>query len=107
MSNDIQKQYHRLDDVLSTMLHVKEVYAVPNRPIRYAAIKVFSGTKMAEGSSVQSHVVKILSLVKKLDDLKVVLDNDIYINVILQSLPLSYSPFIINYNMNGFEKSIN
>ncbi|KAL2246031.1 UNVERIFIED_CONTAM: hypothetical protein Sindi_2871300 [Sesamum indicum] len=61
---------------------------------------------MIEGSSVQSHGVKMLSLVEKLEDLKVGLDNDTYINVILQSLPPFYDPFIINYNMNGLEKSI-
>ncbi|KAL0302611.1 UNVERIFIED_CONTAM: hypothetical protein Scaly_3026700 [Sesamum calycinum] len=61
---------------------------------------------MAEGSSVQSHGVKMLSLVKKLENLKAGLDNDTYIDVILQSLPPSYDLFIINYNMNGLEKSI-
>ncbi|KAK4381751.1 hypothetical protein Sango_2890700 [Sesamum angolense] len=66
----------------------------------------FFGTKMAEGSSVQGHGVKMLSLVEKLEDLKVGVDNDTYIDVILQSLPPSYGPFIINYNMNGLEKSI-
>ncbi|KAL0310452.1 UNVERIFIED_CONTAM: hypothetical protein Scaly_2927100 [Sesamum calycinum] len=66
----------------------------------------FFGTNMAEGSSVQSHGVKMLSLVEKLEDLKVGVDNDTYIDVILQSLPPSYVPFIINYNMNGLEKSI-
>ncbi|KAL0411561.1 UNVERIFIED_CONTAM: Retrovirus-related Pol polyprotein from transposon RE2 [Sesamum latifolium] len=42
----------------------------------------------------------------KLEDLKVGLSNDTYIDVILQSLPPSYDPFIVNYNMNGLEKSI-
>ncbi|KAL0446121.1 UNVERIFIED_CONTAM: hypothetical protein Slati_1740000 [Sesamum latifolium] len=55
MTNEIQKQYDRLEDVPSIMLHMKEVYAVPDRHIRYAAIKAFFGTKMAEGSFVQSH----------------------------------------------------
>ncbi|KAL0302610.1 UNVERIFIED_CONTAM: Retrovirus-related Pol polyprotein from transposon TNT 1-94 [Sesamum calycinum] len=50
--------------------------------------------------------VKMLFLVEKLEDLKVGLDNDTYIDVILQSLLPSYDPFIINYNMNDFEKSI-
>ncbi|KAL0394441.1 UNVERIFIED_CONTAM: hypothetical protein Slati_4410300 [Sesamum latifolium] len=54
MTNEIQKQYDRLDDVPSIMLHMKEVYAVPDRHIRYAATKAFFETKMAEGSSVQS-----------------------------------------------------
>ncbi|KAL0437708.1 UNVERIFIED_CONTAM: hypothetical protein Sradi_0478700 [Sesamum radiatum] len=71
---------------------------------RYAATKAFFGTKMAEGSSVQSHGVKMLSLVEKLKDLKAGLNNDTYIDVILQSLPPSYDPFIVNFNMNEFEK---
>ncbi|KAL0308955.1 UNVERIFIED_CONTAM: hypothetical protein Sradi_5837800 [Sesamum radiatum] len=49
----------------------------------------------------------MLSLVEKLEDLKAGLENDTYINVILQSLPPSYDPFIVNFNMNGLEKSIN
>ncbi|KAL0458389.1 UNVERIFIED_CONTAM: hypothetical protein Slati_0466100 [Sesamum latifolium] len=58
------------------MLHMKEVYAVPDRHVRYAATKAFFGTKMTEGSSVHSHGIKMLSLVEKLEDLKAGLDND-------------------------------
>ncbi|KAL0394394.1 UNVERIFIED_CONTAM: hypothetical protein Slati_4405600 [Sesamum latifolium] len=85
---------------------MKEVYAVPDQHIRYAATKAFFGTKMAKEMSVQSHGVKMLSLVEKLENLKVGLENDTYINVILQSIPPSYDRFIVNYNMNGLEKSI-
>ncbi|KAL0370673.1 UNVERIFIED_CONTAM: Retrovirus-related Pol polyprotein from transposon RE2 [Sesamum angustifolium] len=88
------------------MLHIQEVYAVPDRHIRYATTKAIFGTKMAEGLSVQNHTVKILSLVEKLEDLKGGIDNPTYIDVILQSLSPSYDPFIINYNMNGLEKFI-
>ncbi|KAK4384551.1 Retrovirus-related Pol polyprotein from transposon TNT 1-94 [Sesamum angolense] len=49
----------------------------------------------------------MLSLVEKLEDLKLGHDNDTYIDVILQSLPPSYDPFNVNFNMNGLEKSIN
>ncbi|KAL0445132.1 UNVERIFIED_CONTAM: hypothetical protein Slati_2235900 [Sesamum latifolium] len=80
MTNEIQKQYDRLDDVPSIMLCIKEVYAVPDRHIRYAVAKAFFGTKMAKGSSVQSHGVKMLSLVEKLEDLKAGLKNDTYID---------------------------
>ncbi|KAL0453564.1 UNVERIFIED_CONTAM: hypothetical protein Slati_1334500 [Sesamum latifolium] len=88
------------------MLRMKDVYAVPDRHIRYAVTKAFFGTKMTEGSYVHSHRVKMLSLVEKLDDLKAGLNNDTYIDVILQSLLPSYNPFIVNYNMNGLQKSI-
>ncbi|KAL0402159.1 UNVERIFIED_CONTAM: hypothetical protein Slati_4245800, partial [Sesamum latifolium] len=89
MTNEIQKQYDKLEDVPSIMLRMKDVYAVPDRHIRYDATKAFFGTKMTEGSSVHSHRVKMLSLVEKLDDLKAGLNNDMYIDVILQSLPPS------------------
>ncbi|KAL0367348.1 UNVERIFIED_CONTAM: hypothetical protein Sradi_3624900 [Sesamum radiatum] len=106
MTNKIQKQYDRLEDVPSIMLCMKDVYAVPNQHIRYVATKAFFWTKMTEGSSVHSHGVKMLSLVENLEDLKAGLNNDTYIDVILQSLPPSYDQFIVNYNMNGLEKSI-
>ncbi|KAL0325107.1 UNVERIFIED_CONTAM: hypothetical protein Sradi_5080000 [Sesamum radiatum] len=107
MSNDVQKQYDRLDNVASILQCMKEVYAIPDRHTRYVATKEFFRVKMTEGSSVQEHGVKMLSLVEKLEDLKVGLENDTYIDVILQPLPPSYDPFIVNFNMNGFEKSIN
>ncbi|KAL0416300.1 UNVERIFIED_CONTAM: hypothetical protein Slati_3461900 [Sesamum latifolium] len=68
--------------------------------------KYFLGPRWPKDRLVQSHGVTMLSLVEKLEDLKAGLDNDTYIDVILQSLPPSYDPFIVNYNMNGFEKSI-
>ncbi|KAL0294898.1 UNVERIFIED_CONTAM: Transposon Ty2-GR1 Gag-Pol polyprotein [Sesamum radiatum] len=82
MTNEIQKQYDRLEDVPSIMLRMKDVYAVPDRHIRYAATKGFFRTKMTEGSSVKSHGVTMLSLVEKLEDLKAGLNNDTYIDVI-------------------------
>ncbi|KAL0285673.1 UNVERIFIED_CONTAM: hypothetical protein Sradi_7168200 [Sesamum radiatum] len=79
MTNDIQKQYDRHNDIQSIMLRVSQIYAVPYRHIRYAAIKAFFGTKMIEGSFVQEHGVKMLSLVEKLKDLKADLAKETYI----------------------------
>ncbi|KAL0428114.1 UNVERIFIED_CONTAM: hypothetical protein Slati_2986200 [Sesamum latifolium] len=61
---------------------------------------------MIEGSSVQEHGVKMLSLVEKLKDLKANLEKETYIDVILQSLPPSFDSFIVNYNMNGLDKDL-
>ena len=52
MINDFQKQYDRLEDVPSIMLRIKEIYATPDRHIRYAATKEFFGANMTEGFSV-------------------------------------------------------
>ncbi|KAL0413375.1 UNVERIFIED_CONTAM: hypothetical protein Sradi_1539200 [Sesamum radiatum] len=84
----------------------RKIYAVPDRHIRYAATKVFFGTKMIEGSSVQQHEVKMLSLVEKLKDLKANLEKETYNDVILQSLPPFFDSFIVNYNMNRLDKDL-
>ncbi|KAL0318249.1 UNVERIFIED_CONTAM: Retrovirus-related Pol polyprotein from transposon TNT 1-94 [Sesamum calycinum] len=107
ISNDVQKQYDMLDDVDSILQRMKEVYAIPDRHTRYVATKEFFRAKITKGSSAQEHGDKMLSLVEKLEDLKAGLENDTYIDVILQSLPPSHDPFIVNFNMNGLEKSIN
>ncbi|KAL0324669.1 UNVERIFIED_CONTAM: hypothetical protein Scaly_2434000 [Sesamum calycinum] len=86
---------------------MKELYAIPNPHIRYAVTKTFFGARMIEGSSVREHGVMMLSLVEKIKDLQADLEKEeTYVDVILQSLPPSYDQFIINYNMNGLEKSL-
>ncbi|KAL0386335.1 UNVERIFIED_CONTAM: hypothetical protein Sradi_3027800 [Sesamum radiatum] len=106
MTNDILKQYDRHDDVQSIMLRMSQIYAVPDQHIRYAATKAFFVTKMIEGSSIQEHGVKMLSLVEKLKDLNANLAKEMSIDVIIQSLPPSFDSFIVNYNMNGLEKDL-
>ncbi|XP_011101057.1 uncharacterized protein LOC105179154 [Sesamum indicum] len=88
------------------MLRISQVYAVLDQHIRYAVIKAFYSAKMIEGSSLQEHGVKMLSLVEKLKDLKVGLEIETYIDVILQSLPPSFNPFIMNYKMNELHKDL-
>ncbi|KAK4400641.1 hypothetical protein Sango_1170200 [Sesamum angolense] len=89
------------------MHRMKELYAVPDRHIRYAVMKAFFGARMIEGSSVREHGMMILSLLEKLKDLQTNLEKEeTYVDVILQSLPPSYDQFIINYNMNGLEKNL-
>ncbi|KAL0307308.1 UNVERIFIED_CONTAM: hypothetical protein Sradi_6148100 [Sesamum radiatum] len=53
------------------------------------------------------HGVMMLSHVEKLKDLQSNFDKEeTYVDVIIQSLAPSYDQFIINYNMNGLEKSL-
>ncbi|KAL0285130.1 UNVERIFIED_CONTAM: hypothetical protein Scaly_2827100 [Sesamum calycinum] len=107
MSNEIQKQYKRCEDVWSIMHRKKDLYAVSDRHIRYAVTKAFFGARMIEGSSVREHGLMMLSLVEKLKDLQADFEKkEMYVDVIPQSLPPSYDQFIVNYNMNGLEKSL-
>ncbi|KAL2248263.1 UNVERIFIED_CONTAM: hypothetical protein Sindi_2678600 [Sesamum indicum] len=76
-------RYCRKAPCSKNVLHSRSGLRTTARHIRYAAAKAFFRTKIAKGLSVQSHKVKTLSLVEKLEDLNVGLDNDTYIDVIV------------------------
>ena len=61
---------------------------------------------MEENSSVSEHMLKMSGLHNRLSQLGVNLPNDAVVDRILQSLPPSYKSFMMNFNMQGMEKTI-
>ena len=61
---------------------------------------------MEENSYVSEHILKMSGLHGRLTLLGVELPDDAIIDRILQSLPPSYKGFVLNYNMQGMEKTI-
>src|SRR3954462_4488550 len=61
---------------------------------------------MEENSSVSEHILKMSGLHNRLTQLGVNLPDDAVIDRILQSLPPSYKSFVMNFNMQGMEKTI-
>ena len=61
---------------------------------------------MEENSSVSEHILKMFGYNNHLIQLGVNLPDDCVIDRILQSLPLSYKSFVMNYNMQGMNKTI-
>ena len=105
MSNELQRQHENLDSG-SIMLRLKELYAEPDRAARYEISSELFGTKMKEGESVQIHVLKMIDLIERLAQLGFVMDHDLGIDLVLQSLPPSYAQFVLNFNMNKLEVSL-
>ncbi|KAL0284269.1 UNVERIFIED_CONTAM: hypothetical protein Sangu_2835300 [Sesamum angustifolium] len=107
MTNDIQKQYERYDDVWSIMLRMKYLYEVPDRNIRYVTIKPFFRPRMIEGLSIREHGVMMLSLVDKFKNLQADFEREeMYTDVILRSIPPSFDEFIVNYNIKVLDRSL-
>ena len=61
---------------------------------------------MEENSSVSEHILKMSGYNNHLIQLGVTLPDDCVIDRILQSLPPSYKSFVMNYNMQGMNKTI-
>ena len=61
---------------------------------------------MEENSSVSEHILRMSGYHNHLTQLGVNLPHDSVIDRVLQSLPPSYKGFVMNYNMQGIDKTI-
>ena len=60
---------------------------------------------MEVGSSVATHVLKMIGLIEKLEKLGFMLHHQLSVDLILQSLPPSFSNFVMNFNLTQVETS--
>jgi hypothetical protein len=85
---------------------LKLVFQAHARVERYDTSDKFFSCKMEENSSVSEHVLKMSGYYNRLNQLGVNLPDEVAIDRVLQSLPPSYKSFVMNYNMQGMEKTI-
>jgi hypothetical protein len=105
MFADLQKQYEHAD-AHSMIEGLRGIFENRARTERYNISKSLFACKLAEGSLVSPHVIKMIGYIETLQKLGSELKSDLVIDVILQSLPASYEPFIMNFHMNGMEKTL-
>lgn len=85
---------------------LKLVFQAHARVERYDISDKFFSYQMEENSSVSEHILRMSGLHNRLTQLGVNLPDDSVIDIILKSLPPSYKGFVMNYNMQGMEKTL-
>ncbi|XP_017621219.1 uncharacterized protein LOC108465401 [Gossypium arboreum] len=86
MNPELQKQYE--DMVAYDMIeHLKELYQGQSRKERFNISKALFQCKLAEGSPVGPHVLKMIGYIESLSK-------------------LGYSQFVLNFNMNEIDKTL-
>ncbi|KAK8696314.1 hypothetical protein V6N13_001450 [Hibiscus sabdariffa] len=61
---------------------------------------------MSEGSPVGAHVIKMMGYIQTLENLGFPLNDQLAIDVIMQSLSDSFNQFVLNFNMNEINKTL-
>jgi hypothetical protein len=90
-----------------TIIHgMCEMFQNQARAERYNISKALFVCKMTEGSPVSPHVIKMMGYIETLTKLGCEIKDDLATNVVLQSLLMSYESFIMNFHMNGMEKTM-
>ena len=105
MSNELQRQHDGMEPQ-SILLNLKELYGEQSRAARYEISKQLFRARMSEGSSVQAHVLRMIDLITRLGQLGFFMDSELNQDLILQSLPDSFSQFVLNYHMNKLNISL-
>nr|GEV20086.1 hypothetical protein [Tanacetum cinerariifolium] len=88
---------------VSDLLNVDVNASYHARTERFDAIVNLSNFKMAEGSSVSVHVIKMIGHISRLKRLAYVIVPKLIIDFFLNYLSNEYKPFILNYNVNNVE----
>ncbi|KAK9034774.1 hypothetical protein V6N11_076831 [Hibiscus sabdariffa] len=105
MTPELQKQHE--DMVAYEMIqNLKEIYEGQARQERYETSKAMFQCKMSEGSPVGAHVIKMMGYIQTLEKLGFALNDEFAIDVVLQSLSDRFNQFVLNFNMNEINKTL-
>ncbi|KAL8108572.1 hypothetical protein AgCh_024881 [Apium graveolens] len=104
MNIELQKQHEHMD-AHTILMHLQELYDVAGRTARYEISKELFGCRMSEGSSMNDQVLKMINLIERLGQLGFAMDGELSQDLVLQSLPSSFSQFVVNFHMNKLDKS--
>ena len=100
ISNVLQHQMQDVELTLDIMLSLNEMFGEQGRSTRKETMWQIYNTKMAEGTSVREHCLRMISNLNTLEVLGANIDGESQVDMILQSLPESFKEFRLNYNMN-------
>ncbi|XP_071715567.1 uncharacterized protein [Rutidosis leptorrhynchoides] len=105
MIPDLQKDMEAFD-AFTMLSELKNMFQHQAKQELFETVKSLHACKMEEGQSVGSHFLKMKNYFDRLQTLGSPMGPDLSVMFILCSLPKSYEQFIMNYIMQGHEKSI-
>ena len=100
MSNVLQHQHEHMTTAYDMMLNLKEMFGDQNRAGRQVAMKALLNTKMAEGTPIRDHVLKMIAHMNELEIFGAEINGETQVDIVLMSLPESFKNFRLNYTMS-------
>ncbi|PKI74228.1 uncharacterized protein LOC116204509 [Punica granatum] len=96
----------RAQGAYDMIVHLRQLYQEQARHERFDVSKALFQAKLTEGSPIGPHVLNMIGYVETLGRLGFPLGQELATDLILQLLPNSYSQFVMNYNMNDYNKPL-
>ncbi|KAI3522611.1 hypothetical protein L1887_00533 [Cichorium endivia] len=76
------------------------------RQEKYEVVRALMACKLKEGESVCTHVQRIQRYVERLQKLNMHIDEELAIDMVLNSLPSCYDQFILAYHLNNTQTTL-
>ncbi|KAM3222097.1 hypothetical protein P3L10_021367 [Capsicum annuum] len=83
MKNVLRHQYQSMTTIYDMLESLKEMFGEQNCVAKQTAMKALLTMKMVEGTSVREHVLKIISLLNKMEILGAVIDKESQVEMVL------------------------
>ncbi|XP_070036304.1 uncharacterized protein LOC142167166 [Nicotiana tabacum] len=100
MANVLQHQHQSMGSAYDMLESLKEMFREQYYAAKKTAIKALVNAKMAEGSSIRDHVLKMMGLLNEPEVFGAVINKESHVEMVLQTLPDSFQQFRLNYNKN-------
>ncbi|GAV73008.1 UBN2_2 domain-containing protein, partial [Cephalotus follicularis] len=91
MTPELQRQNEKIETLSAILLHLQEMYGAESRTQRFNLLRKLFKAQMQEGASVHEHGLKMIDIIEQMAQLEFVTDHDLYVDLILTSLPKSDS----------------
>ena len=105
MSSELQSQ-HKDMNPKDIIMHLRELYGQQVKIECYMIAYALFACRMKEGQSIAQHAQKMYGYIERLQKLGYVMDNELYIDLTLHSLPSTFSHFVMNFNINKLEVTV-
>src|SRR5664279_2310743 len=85
---------------------LKSMFEVQARTERFNVSRAILRCRLREGKPLSPHVIKMVGYMQSMDRLGFPISKEFATDIILNSLPKAYAPFISNYHMHGMDKDL-
>ncbi|XP_031260529.1 uncharacterized protein LOC116118690 [Pistacia vera] len=106
MSDELQRKCEEMKSANEIYHVLQELYCENSRIRQYELSSTLFGMKLKEGVSQEEHVMKIINILGQLHAMKIEMPDTLKVDLVLQSLPSSFTPFINNYHLNRIERKL-
>ncbi|XP_075479428.1 uncharacterized protein LOC142520311 [Primulina tabacum] len=106
ISDELQMRFQDAVNATGIYGHMQELRGEQTHPLRNVTVKELMKSRLRYGASVHGHGVRMIGLIKKLVGMDLVIPNELFKNILLLSLPSLFDGFLVNFNMNKLEGSL-